>query len=106
MGGLDVSGHYPGQQQPSPVGYSVPSYPEQSRATAVFVLGLMGMLVFPLLAPFAWTMGNRELAAIDAGRRPPDNRQLARIGQILGIAISLLLILLVALLFGLVLVSL
>ncbi len=82
------------------------NYPEQSQATMVFVLGLLGMLVLPLLAPFAWSMGTRELKAIEAGRRPPGNRQLARIGQILGITMSLLLALFVVLVFGLILVSL
>ena len=86
--------------------YHVQSYPEQSQATAVFVLGLLGMFVLPLLAPFAWSMGNRELRAIEAGRRAPDNRQLARIGRVLGIVMSSLLILFVVLVFGLVFISL
>ena len=81
-------------------------YPEQSRATAAFVLGLLGMLLFPLLAPFAWAMGSQEVAAIDAGRRPPDNRSLARIGQILGIVMSALLILFVVIVFAALVVSL
>lgn len=101
-----MSGQYPGQQYPSPVDHGAPGYPEQSQSTVVFVLGLVGMLVFPLLAPFAWAMGNRELAAIDAGRRPPDNRQLARIGQILGIVMSSLLILFVVAVVALIVVSL
>lgn len=94
------------QQQSSRGRDGAPPYPEQSRATAVFVLGLCGMFVFPLLAPFAWTMGNRELAAIKAGRRAPDNRQLARVGQVLGIIMSVFLVLLVVAVFGLVLISL
>jgi ABC-type Fe3+ transport system permease subunit len=101
-----MSGQYPDQQRPSGVGYGGPPHPEQSQATTVFVLGLLGLLVFPLLAPFAWTMGTRELAAIDAGRRPPDNRHLARIGQILGIVMSSLLILFVVVIVALVVVSL
>lgn len=101
-----MGGHYSLQDQSRQRSADVPSYPEQSRATTVFVLGLLGVLVFPLLAPFAWSMGTRELQAIDTGRRAPDNRQLARIGRILGIAMSLLLILFVVLVFGLILVSL
>ena len=96
---------YPVQDQ-SAQRSGAPLYPEQSQAIAVFVLGLLGMFVFPLLAPFAWSMGTRELGAIEDGRRSPDNRQLARIGQVLGIAMSLLLILFVVLVFGLVLMSL
>lgn len=83
-----MAGQYLAGQQRSPAGRSVAIYPEQSRATAVFVLGPLGIFVLPLLAPFAWTMGNPELAAIKGGRRPPDNRQLARVGQILGIVMS------------------
>lgn len=101
-----MTGHYSVQDQAAQRPGGVPRYQEQSQATTVFVLGLLGILVFPLLAPFAWAMGNRELQAIKAGRRAPDNRQLARIGQILGIAMSLLLILFVVLVFGLLLVSL
>lgn len=94
------------QRRPGPAHGGWAAYPEQSRATAAFVLGLLGMLVFPLLAPFAWAMGSQEIAAIDAGRRPPDNRSLARIGQILGIAMSVLLILFVLLIVVLLVVSL
>lgn len=92
----------------APGPYAPAAYPEQSQATAAFVLGLLGFFVFPLLAPFAWAMGSREIAGIDAGRRPPDNRSLARIGQVLGIIMSALLILfvvLVLLLIGLSLVG-
>ncbi len=84
---------------PAPV--FVRSYPEQSRSSTVFVLGLLGILVFPLLAPFAWFMGNRELSAIRAGRRPPENEGLARVGQVLGIIVSVFLLLFAALVFGL-----
>ena len=97
-----MSEQYLDRQQPTPAGRTG-SYPEQSQAVAVFVLGL---LVLPLLAPFAWAMGRRELAAIDAGRRPPDNRQLARIGQVLGIVMSSLLILFVVLIVALIAISL
>ncbi|MEM7323811.1 MAG: hypothetical protein AAF531_12055 [Actinomycetota bacterium] len=85
---------------PEPGARGMGYYPEASRATTVFVLGLLGMLLFPLLAPFAWAMGSQELAAIDAGRRSPENRQLALIGKILGIVMSVLLIVFVALVFG------
>jgi hypothetical protein len=36
-------------------------------------------------------MGNNELAAIDAGRRPPENRGTANAGRILGIISTVLL---------------
>ena len=82
------------------------SYPEESRAVTVFVLGILGLVVFPLLAPFAWVIGNQELAAIDAGHRSPNNRGLAQAGRILGIVVSILLVLFVVLVFGVVAISL
>jgi uncharacterized membrane protein YjgN (DUF898 family) len=60
-------------------------YPEASQATTVLVLGILGLVVCGVLAPFAWVMGNRELEAIRAGRRPPENRSTANAGRILGI---------------------
>lgn len=67
------------------------SYPEQSQSTTVLVLGILGIVVCGILAPFAWSMGNKELAAIDAGRRPPENRGTANAGRILGIVGTVLL---------------
>lgn len=60
-------------------------YPEASQATTILVLGILGLVVCQVLGPFAWVMGNNELAAIDAGRRPPENRGTANAGRILGI---------------------
>ena len=37
-------------------------------------------------------MGNKELAAIDAGRRPPNDRTMANIGRILGIVGTVVLV--------------
>jgi hypothetical protein len=60
-------------------------YPEQSQATTALVLGILSIVVCQLLGPFAWQMGVKELQAIDAGRRPPENRSNANAGKILGI---------------------
>lgn len=67
------------------------AYPEQSQATTALVLGILGIVICGILAPFAWSMGNKELAAIDAGRRPPENRGTANAGRILGIVGTVLL---------------
>lgn len=67
------------------------AYPEASQATTVLVLGILGIVICGILAPFAWSMGNKELAAIDAGRRPPDQRSTANAGRILGIIGTVLL---------------
>lgn len=60
-------------------------YPEASQATTALVLGILGMLFCGIMAPFAWSIGAKELAAIDSGRRPPENRGTANAGRILGI---------------------
>lgn len=77
----------PPSQFPSDPG----AYPEPSQATTALVLGILGIVICGILAPFAWNMGNKELAAIDAGRRPPENRGTANAGRILGIIGTVLL---------------
>ena len=67
-------------------------YPEKSRATAVLVLGILAVAASGIFGPFAWWMGNRELAGIDAGNRSPDNRGMAKVGRILGIVGSVLIV--------------
>lgn len=67
------------------------AYPESSQATTVLVLGIIGIVLCQLLGPVAWIMGNNELQAIDAGRRPPENRGTANAGRILGIISTVLL---------------
>ena len=61
-------------------------YPEQSQATTILVLGILGIVCscFPL-GIVAWIMGNNELTAIEEGRRPPENRGTASAGRICGI---------------------
>jgi hypothetical protein len=66
-------------------------YPEATQATTILVLGILGIVICQVLGPFAWVMGNKELAAIDAGRRPPENRGTANAGRILGIIGTVLL---------------
>jgi len=78
-------------QQPPQFPSESGSYPEQSQATTVLVLGILGIVICGILAPFAWNMGNKELAAIDSGRRPPENRGTANAGRILGIIGTVLL---------------
>lgn len=67
------------------------AYPEASQATTVLVLGIIGIVLCQFLGPVAWVMGNNELAAIDAGRRAPENRGTANAGRILGIISTVLL---------------
>ena len=67
---------------PSP---STPTYSEGSQATLALVLGILGFVCCFLCAPFAWWIGATEVSAIDAGRRPPENRSVGNAGKILGI---------------------
>ena len=70
------------------------AYPEQSQATTILVLGILGLVCCGPLGIAAWVMGNRELQAIDAGLRNPENRGTANAGRIIGIIATVLLILL------------
>ncbi len=69
------------------------SYPEASQSVIVLVMGILGLLLCQLLGPVAWIMGNKEIEGIDAGRRPPDQRNLANVGRILGIVATALMVL-------------
>ena len=57
-------------------------YPEDSQAVLTLVLGILGVVFCQVLGPFAWSIGNTELRAIEAGRRPPENGGMARAGGI------------------------
>jgi hypothetical protein len=66
-------------------------YQEDSRATTALVLGILSLVLCGFLGPFAWSMGNTEIKAIDEGRRPPENRGTAQAGKVLGIISTVLL---------------
>lgn len=66
-------------------------YQEDSQATVALVLGILGLVLCGILAPFAWNIGSKELAGIEAGRRDPSNRGVAQAGRILGIIGTILL---------------
>jgi hypothetical protein len=80
-------------------------YPEPSQATLALVLGILSLVLCQPLGPFAWWIGQAELAGIDAGRRPPENRQTANAGRILGIIGTVLLALGVLFLAGILLLG-
>jgi uncharacterized membrane protein YjgN (DUF898 family) len=85
-------------QQPPPGYGPPPSYGGQQparnhpQATTVLVLGILGIVVCGIIAPFAWVMGNRVVAEIDAARGGLGGRTEANVGRILGIVGSVLLI--------------
>jgi hypothetical protein len=70
---------------PPPPPSPAEGYPEASQATTALVLGIISIVVCGIAGPFAWSIGKKELEAIDSGRRPPGNRGSAQAGRILGI---------------------
>ncbi len=77
----------PSTQPPPP-----PAAPGTSnQATISLVLGIVGIICCGLVAPVAWWMGQKELAAIDSGASPEAGRGLATAGKILGIIGTILL---------------
>jgi hypothetical protein len=73
---------------------SIPNPPAaqatSNRATISLVLGIVGLVCCQIAAPFAWYMGNKELAAIAAGTSPASNEGMAKAGKIIGIIGTLL----------------
>lgn len=67
------------------------AYAEASQGVLALVLGIIGLFVIQLVAPFAWVVSNRELRGIEAGRRDPANRGLAVAGKVMGIIGTVLL---------------
>ncbi len=66
------------------------AYPENSQATTILVLGIIGLICCGPLGIVAWVMGQNEIQAIDAGRRDPTNRGTANAGRIIGIVATVL----------------
>lgn len=60
-------------------------YPEPNQGATALVLAILSFVTLPLLAPFAWVLANRELQAIESGRRSPEGAGTARTARILAI---------------------
>lgn len=71
----------------TPVQYA----PDHPRSTTVLVLGILGIVVCGVIAPFAWVMGRKTLQEIDASHGTLGGRGPANAGYILGIIGSILL---------------
>ena len=80
----------PWPQQPWQPGYPPPP-PVHPQATTVLVLGILALVVCQVIGPFAWTMGNRVVAEIDAAGGRLGGGTEANIGRILGIVSTALL---------------
>jgi hypothetical protein len=71
-------------------------------AVPALVLGILGILLCPLLGPFAWFYGRRGEQAVDASGGLLAGRGLATAGKVLGIVGTLLIVLLLVVLLVLV----
>lgn len=67
--------------------------PDHPKATTALVLGILGMVVCGLLAPFAWRIGKRTLDEIDGSHGQLGGRGTAQAGYVLGIIGTVLLLL-------------
>lgn len=70
---------FPGQPQNAP------------NAVLSLVLGIIGIVLCPLTAPFAWKLGKDGEGAVDASGGKLDGRGLATAGKVLGIIGTVLL---------------
>jgi hypothetical protein len=82
-------GSYPPNQ------YGAPQYggfgpPDHQQALLVLILGILGFAVCLLISPFAWVIGNRVVAEIDASNGRLGGRSMANAGRICGIVGTLL----------------
>lgn len=73
-------------------GYPLTGPTEHPRAAAVLTLGVLGLLCCGLTAPIAWVMGARALREIDASGGYLGGRSQARLGMVLGIVGTILVI--------------
>ncbi len=67
-----------------------PSDPGNTPAIIALILGIVGIIMIPLAAPFAWWQGNAGKKRVDDGLTT-QNRGMAVAGQVLGIIGTVLL---------------
>lgn len=70
----------------------MPVYMQASQGTTILVYGILSLVVCSILGPIAWSMGNAELARIDAGLVDPSGRGNASAGRICGMIATILMI--------------
>ena len=91
----------PGYGAP-PAAYGQPGYapmayaPDHPRATTSLVLGILGVVLCQILAPFAWSIGKKTVTEIDASHGAVGGRGAAQAGYIMGIVGTVLLVVAVA----------
>jgi predicted Zn finger-like uncharacterized protein len=60
------------------------------KGVIILILGIVGLVAFPILCPIAWIMGNIDIKEIRAGRMDPEGESMTNIGRILGIVGTIL----------------
>jgi hypothetical protein len=80
-----------GQQPYGQPGYPTAYAPDHPKATMVLILGILGIVVCGLVAPFAWRMGKKTVDEIDASNGQLGGRGSAQAGYILGLIGTVLL---------------
>ncbi|MET0693201.1 MAG: hypothetical protein ABWX96_14130 [Propionibacteriaceae bacterium] len=84
-----------------PYGQPYPYVPrEHPQGTAVLVLGILGVCVAGLCAPFAWYLGSKALREMRAEGIHYSNEQSLVVGRVLGMIMTILAI--IGIVFGLV----
>ncbi len=86
---------YGGQPPQAPYGqapgYPMAYAPDHPKATTSLILGILGIVICGIIAPFAWRMGKRTVAEIDASHGQLGGRGSAQAGYILGLIGTILL---------------
>ena len=67
--------------------------PDHPKATTALVLGILGIVICGVLAPFAWRIGKRTVDEIDASNGQLGGRGAAQAGYVLGLIGTILLVL-------------
>ena len=62
------------------------------KAVTALVFGILSIFMCPLLGVVAWVLGNGELKAIAAGEAPVEGRTLASVGKVMGMVMTILMI--------------
>jgi uncharacterized membrane protein YjgN (DUF898 family) len=89
------------QYQPAPYGHpNAMVAREHPQGTLVLVLGILGVFVAGICAPFAWYLGSKALKEARASGVTYSNQQQLVVGRVLGIIMTVIAIL--GILFGVV----
>lgn len=76
-------GQQPGYGQP-PYGAYASGQIEHPQGTTILVMGILGIVLCPILAPVAWVMGNTAIREIDAQPGRYSNRGVVQAGRLCG----------------------